>query len=681
MSAPTRKMRSALVCLAAVVATGAVKAGPVDDLLPPPVRQTEKRTLGGPDDQRRMYYPGRGGIGAAFSRDGKLLLTASGYQGMVLWDVRSGRQLAQFLERSGNEGVSAAFTPDSKQLITASWGGHREGQPVSLWDVARRTRLRSLDEDVNDTPFTAAAVAPDSKTVALAGAWGRRSQTLNVVIWDLASGDEIRRIEGLAGAPMPQNRTGQAFQALAYSPNGRTLAVLLKGRVVLVEVATGKRRGELTFATTADSQAERGAFTLGSLAFTADGRRLLAGCSDGAIRRFDLRSGRELPPLSGHGSAVIALCCTPDGKRIHSYGLDGRFLAWRTSSGREWQPKSGPLADAALEALWDTLSGDDPRDLFGSVRVLAAAPAQSVPFLRKRLAAVPQVDVEQINRLVAEVQKGDYNARKKAVRELRKIGAAAAPALHRSQERGYDELLRRLMFEFDSLALPAEQVRAVRAVAVLERVGTDEAGKLLKKLAEGAAEAPLTLEAKAALARLGKPAEPADEPTPETLWKVLAVEDSVVAYRAVRALAVQPSTATLLRERLKEIVAKDTFNDDPKRVAKLIANLDSKVFAVRDRASKALANLGQLAVPSLRKAVKATTDLEAKRRLEELLGAAEKASPPPEVLRIGRALEALELMGGPEARQALEGLAKEVQIKWIREAVSDSLRHQQAGKR
>lgn len=90
-------------------------------------------------------------------------------------------------------------------------------------------RLRGLDEDVNDTPFTATAVAPDGKTVALAEGFGRRAQTLAIVLWDLASGDEVGRIEGLADAQQARNRGGHAFAALAYSPDRRTLAVLLKG--------------------------------------------------------------------------------------------------------------------------------------------------------------------------------------------------------------------------------------------------------------------------------------------------------------------------------------------------------------------------------------------------------------------------------------------------------------------
>src|SRR5207244_2238187 len=106
-----------LFCLAALPAAGAARA---DDLLPPPVRQAERRTLGANEERlRRTYFiDGRGGTGAAFSPDGKLLVTA-GNQGMTLWDVGSGRALGQFSHEYNNEGLSAAFTPDGKQLVAA----------------------------------------------------------------------------------------------------------------------------------------------------------------------------------------------------------------------------------------------------------------------------------------------------------------------------------------------------------------------------------------------------------------------------------------------------------------------------------------------------------------------------------------------------------------------------------
>ena len=61
-----------------------------------------------------------------------------------------------------------------------------------------------------------------------------------------------------------------------------------------------------------------------------------------------------------------------------------------------------------------------------------------------------------------------------------------------------DDLLKRL----DQTELTPEMLRQVRAVEALERAGTPEARAVLEKLGQGAADAPLTREARAALGRM-----------------------------------------------------------------------------------------------------------------------------------------------------------------------------------
>jgi hypothetical protein len=135
-------------------------------------------------------------------------------------------------------------------------------------------------------------------------------------------------------------------------------------------------------------------------------------------------------------------------------------------------------------------------------------------------------------------------------------------------------------------------------------------------------------------------------------WNDLAAADGVKAYSAQRELSRHPAqVAALVRERLRPAVG-----TAPDRLARLVADLDSAEFAVRQRATRELEELGEQARPALEKALAGEVSLEVRQRIERVLqkmtGKAGGSQ-----LRELRAVETLELAGGPVARQALEALA------------------------
>jgi hypothetical protein len=92
------------------------------------------------------------------------------------------------------------------------------------------------------------------------------------------------------------------------------------------------------------------------------------------------------------------------------------------------------------------------------------------------------------------------------------------------------------------------------------------------------------------------------------------------------------------------------------RVKKLLGDLDSDSFSVRQQASAELERLGERARGQLAQALADHPTAEQRRRLENVV---EKLGAPlssPEGLRLRRAVEALERMGTPEARAVLERL-------------------------
>jgi hypothetical protein len=138
-------------------------------------------------------------------------------------------------------------------------------------------------------------------------------------------------------------------------------------------------------------------------------------------------------------------------------------------------------------------------------------------------------------------------------------------------------------------------------------------------------------------------------------WQALAGEDAEAGYRAVQALAADPTRSIpYLRMRLRAVAPAEE-----KQLRQWIADLDSDQFAVREKATAELEKLGPASLHALRKTLDDKPALETRRRLEQLLEKQEREEWPTSGARlcICRALEVLERAGTPEAREVLTLLA------------------------
>src|SRR5439155_24570181 len=93
-------------------------------------------------------------------------------------------------------------------------------------------------------------------------------------------------------------------------------------------------------------------------------------------------------------------------------------------------------------------------------------------------------------------------------------------------------------------------------------------------------------------------------------------------------------------------------------VVRLIADLDSPRFAVREKANQELEKLGEAAAHVIRKNLQGQASPEVRRRLETLLTKQNQLPLPPDRLRAVRAVEILEHVATPEAQALLQDLAK-----------------------
>jgi HEAT repeat protein len=200
-----------------------------------------------------------------------------------------------------------------------------------------------------------------------------------------------------------------------------------------------------------------------------------------------------------------------------------------------------------------------------------------------------------------------------------------------------------------------QRQRDLKAVAVLEEIGTPEAKQVLMRLSKGAPGVSLTVEAKAALDRLAavkKQKVRPSQPTLEQLWTDLGSEDAAKAFRAICALTATPRQAVELLQ--KEVKPAPVV--DEKEISALMERLSSDEFKVRERATADLGKLGEQVLPALKKALTGKLELEARRRIERLVEQAATHSSAP-LLRNLRAVEVLEHAGTPEAKHVLVALA------------------------
>jgi hypothetical protein len=134
-----------------------------------------------------------------------------------------------------------------------------------------------------------------------------------------------------------------------------------------------------------------------------------------------------------------------------------------------------------------------------------------------------------------------------------------------------------------------------------------------------------------------------------SLWADLAGDDAARAYQAVWTLVgAGPSAVAFLQEHVRPLPA-----IDPNRVRQLISQLDDNQFAVREKATRALQDLGLTVEPFLRQALADRPSVEARKRLETLLDTLKRQGRSADERRQRWVIQVLEAIGSPEARDLL----------------------------
>ncbi len=177
-------------------------------------------------------------------------------------------------------------------------------------------------------PVTALAYSPDGKLLAM-GSYG------SVALWDLAAGRPVRVLD-----------VPGAVHALVFSPDGSRLAATggLPARSGTVRIfATDSWEERATIADHTD--------VVYDAAFSPDGTKIATASFDKTVRVWDAADGKAIETLKGHSDFVYAVAFTPDGKHLISSSKDRSIKVYSTETWQSERTLSGHSEDVLTVAV------------------------------------------------------------------------------------------------------------------------------------------------------------------------------------------------------------------------------------------------------------------------------------------------------------------------------------------
>jgi WD40 repeat protein len=318
---------------------------------------------------------------AKFSPDNKKVITTSSDKTSKLWDVRTGRLLAE-LKGHRHSVVYAEFSPKGERIVTCSWDNtakvwsaldgklmfeltghtqwllgarfspdgskiltHGNDGKVKLWDAT--TGKQEVDFEIGTDDVNTAQFSPDGKNILVsnwqgAGIWNIASKKLIIQLLDhseevrsaqyspdgkkivTGSEDATAKIWDANTGLMLLNLPGHSMGVVCveFSPDG---SQVLTGEWQNVVKVWDAKNGMLLHSLRTDDG------WLGSAHFSPDGRKIVTAAKSSKV--WEVATGKLLFEIDGHRNLIASAEFSTDGKRIATASWDETAKTWDANTG------------------------------------------------------------------------------------------------------------------------------------------------------------------------------------------------------------------------------------------------------------------------------------------------------------------------------------------------------------
>jgi RNA polymerase sigma factor (sigma-70 family) len=592
-----------------------------------------------------------------------------------IWDLTTGVRMYTLPARPKCWYRNVQFAPDGQRLFASSFG--RKGNTLTVWDVKTGTQIRELANAGGAT----IAVSPDGNRLAEAG-------QCSFEVWDLRTG---RRLS------CEDSQHARAATVL-LSPAGERVFTIGYSSISTWDGTNGQRLHSVElppYYDTVPQFSHHSADGKYALSFTGDYDHL-------QMDVWDIAARQRLHTLRPLGRAIqFSSAFSPDSSLLATWQGNPEivFRIWNVRTGEEI--RSFQIAAAGLPGLL-FFSGDGNSLLVAGERVLGIDVASGRELFSWRLellssnavranvgAARPAMTGKRIGwsamaaspdgTIVALVLSGTEPVEDRIVlcetttgKIIRRWHDTARPARWREQLAFSRD--GRLLASSDGDAIHVWEVATGKEVRRFQGhrgyVRSLDFNTNGRRLASGGTDSTVLIWN---LAMKRRPAEPlVGSPSDREIaawWADLLDEDPGRAYTAIWQLSDAPAASVpFLRQRLRPVTEAQV-----REISQHLADLDSHMFSVREKAFERLKSLGVVTEQNLRQELKQKGSPELHRRIEQLLENLTNKPLAGEPLRGVRALAVLEQMGAPEARRLLQELAAGESGAWLTQEAMASL--------